>query len=760
MPDGSLYVPRQLDRAQLEPFLERAVGVTECWGGCLVACGYGEQPGMYARLEPQIHVVENDFDAVENLIGAFEAINAVPGLNGYLSVGLFKPRDQWRNPAGRGAECDLIGTFAFVGDFDRGHDPASFLDRLPLPPHAIVETSAGNFQPWLFLDRPYPVSDAKPVFKALTRAMGSDATFSCEHVFRPPGTWNWPGRKKVLAVAQGGHGRAPQPQLARAVDAGTNIRAVTLAGLREAITEKYPSAFDRIHPATATDFDWHQPATKTRTAIEPGYFERRLNEAGDRSRIAATAINRCRQSGWTPEETFEALTAREGSPVMDHYGGSEARLRADIERLWVKPAPEKYPDPSAYAVTVATPERQRSQDEAASAAGRWPLAHIRDRATALSAPDPVMLVEGIIPDRKLIMPWGDTGCGKTYWSLEIATAVAMRRPAFGRFDIVKPAAPGVAVIFAGEDCDYIDKCRLTVIERHFDRSLQGLVYTVGTAIPINDPNLFEAYRDELHRLQDITGKPIDIVVNDTLKRSLGLLKQNDDDTGRRFTAAMEGLIADFGCPILCNAHQPKSGPDGAIAGTGDFTANCPVTPHLIGKKDGRQQLASIECRFEPKFRVGPAPQPFTVKAVPVALPKLVAGVASDLVLVAISEAEQASRAPSRAARMAEEEDCRRIERTLCEAGARDLDSGLTTEVLVVRLVGSRWEGESDNDYAKRKKSWKDRLDNGARRPEGNPAFGRYFDLDHRGDRSLRIPRPVRKWFVAVPTKAEEDGGLQ
>lgn len=220
MPDGSalLQQPRRLDQAQLRPFLDRLIAVADGRSGCFVAFGAGEEPGTYAKLASQTHVVENGADALPELIAAFEAINSTPGLNAYVSVGLFKPREQWRNPVGRGAECDLIGTMAFVADFDRGHDPASCVDRLPLPPHAVVETSPGNRQAWLFLDRSYPVAEAKPVFEALTRAIGSDATFSCEHLFRLPGTWNWPGKKKVLPVAKGGHGRSAEPQLARLFD--------------------------------------------------------------------------------------------------------------------------------------------------------------------------------------------------------------------------------------------------------------------------------------------------------------------------------------------------------------------------------------------------------------------------------------------------------------------------------------------------------------------------------------------------------------
>jgi hypothetical protein len=211
--------PHALDYEQLTSFLQALIAVAEpvIGAGSFVACGYGETPGTYEALRPQIHVVDYSEDglALTRLIEAFDAINTVPGLNAYISIGLFKPRHQWCNPRGRGSEADLIGTMAFVGDFDagRGHKPETCLDRLPCEPSLIVETSAGNYQPWIFLDRPYPASEAKPLFAALTRSMGSDSTFSCEHIFRPPGTWNWPTQKKVRD-----YGRALEPQLARIVE--------------------------------------------------------------------------------------------------------------------------------------------------------------------------------------------------------------------------------------------------------------------------------------------------------------------------------------------------------------------------------------------------------------------------------------------------------------------------------------------------------------------------------------------------------------
>jgi AAA domain len=264
-----------------------------------------------------------------------------------------------------------------------------------------------------------------------------------------------------------------------------------------------------------------------------------------------------------------------------------------------------------------------------------PFIHIRDRETALAATDPKMLVETIIPAGKLLIPWGDTGCGKTYWMAEIATAVVMRRPVFGHFKIVPKEPAGIAVIFAGEDCDYFEKSRLVAIERFHDTSLQGLVCTVDGSIPVGNAgsakDLLSAYRDELHRLQDESGKAVEIIGNDHLKKSLGALKQNDDDAARQFTAVMEKLASEFGCTIICNAHQPKYGAEGLIAGSGDFTAACAVTPHLKAVTDGRKRLIGIDCEFDPKFRIGPKPDAFNVRALPVELPAPVAGFPTDLV---------------------------------------------------------------------------------------------------------------------------------
>src|SRR5262249_15134242 len=122
----------------------------------------------------------------------------------------------------------------------------------------------------------------------------------------------------------------------------------------------------------------------------------------------------------------------------------------------------------------------------------WPLEHILDLRTARARPKPSWLVDGMIPAKKVVLPWGGTGEGKTYWTTEIVTAVVMRRPAFGRFPVVAEGEPGTAVMFVGEDHEYVFS-RLPAIESYYDCELQGKVFVVENAIPLNYPKLRQSY---------------------------------------------------------------------------------------------------------------------------------------------------------------------------------------------------------------------------------------------------------------------------
>jgi hypothetical protein len=106
-------------------------------------------------------------------------------------------------PRKKGSEVDVVAVLAAVPDLD--NDKYS-LGELPVEAPYIVETSPGNFQPVYIFERPLAAADAKPVLAALCDFVGGDSgTKDASHVWRIPGTRNYPNKSKLA------RGRSPFP---------------------------------------------------------------------------------------------------------------------------------------------------------------------------------------------------------------------------------------------------------------------------------------------------------------------------------------------------------------------------------------------------------------------------------------------------------------------------------------------------------------------------------------------------------------------
>jgi hypothetical protein len=112
-------------------------------------------------------------------------------------------------PAGKkGAESDISAVLGFVLDFD-DEQAQKWHERCPVQPDCVLQTSDGRFQAFLFLDRQLPPSDAKQMAVLLCKYARCDhGTKDLTHVWRIPGTLNWPNTKKIVEG-----GRSPHPQL-------------------------------------------------------------------------------------------------------------------------------------------------------------------------------------------------------------------------------------------------------------------------------------------------------------------------------------------------------------------------------------------------------------------------------------------------------------------------------------------------------------------------------------------------------------------
>lgn len=263
----------------------------------------------------------------------------------------------------------------------------------------------------------------------------------------------------------------------------------------------------------------------------------------------------------------------------------------------------------------------------------------------LRMPDTPMVIDQLVPAEKLTIIWGDTGQGKTYLLAELATAIAWRRPAFGRFNVNLPRRGGVVVIFAGEDAKELVKSRLTALAVKYNRSVEGRIYVAPVALPVDDDEKLKYLKGKVHDIQRASGRPIDAILNDTLGRSLGSKSPNDAEVAQYFSVVMEGLTKEFGCAVICTAHQPKAG--GTIAGSQIFVNNAPVTIHVEGDFDTDNQLIGFSNKFAPKYRIGPTPPRFRVIAETVTLPWASNNNRTDIVfrMAAEPEADAEGKAP-------------------------------------------------------------------------------------------------------------------
>jgi Primase C terminal 2 (PriCT-2)/RepB DNA-primase from phage plasmid len=132
------------------------------------------------------------------------AFDGVAGVNLYAQYGTMS-RDL---AAGKkGGERDVDRVFAAVADID--NDKLTQRE-IPVEPSYVIESSPGNFQRVYIFPNPLPVSEAKPVLCAMHAVIGGDsAQRDCSHVWRIPGTLNWPTKSKLA------RGRSPEPVQAR-----------------------------------------------------------------------------------------------------------------------------------------------------------------------------------------------------------------------------------------------------------------------------------------------------------------------------------------------------------------------------------------------------------------------------------------------------------------------------------------------------------------------------------------------------------------
>jgi len=250
-----------------------------------------------------------------------------PDLNLYLPWAIFR-KDLPRGK--KGGEEDVRGVLALVGDLDSDiGKKAVGLAGLPLPAPYVLETSEGNHHAIFPLKRALTVVEAKPIATALSNAIGGDSgTKDTSHIWRIPGTLNWPNRKKL----ERGRSGVPQKVTVKVAWTGGAIEPGTLF---DAVRDFAGSAGGS--KSKTSDGDKKKGRARTFSDL-PNALQKQIASppyaTEDRSQTAMSVYSQLWHLGWSPEEV-KGVVEEHPQGFVQHYKNAN-EVATDIARCFEK----------------------------------------------------------------------------------------------------------------------------------------------------------------------------------------------------------------------------------------------------------------------------------------------------------------------------------------------------------------------------------------------------------------------------------------
>ncbi|MCX2696187.1 DUF3987 domain-containing protein [Ochrobactrum chromiisoli] len=263
-------------------------------------------------------VTHHNVGDVDGMVDAIEAHAETPEANVYVGLQVMR---KGLGRGKRGTESDIVAVLGLVADMDAD---TGKIGQMPFDPSFVLQTSPGNKQPFWIFDKPLAPTVAKPIAAALRRATSSDfGTADISHVWRIPGTLNWPNAKKI----ERGRDREPAKVTVLQEWDGSFVDTTSFAVTVGAAAGALPAETRAVSIGDLPD---------VADIIVSGAAEELLQGDGqpDRSTHAARVVERLSFDGHTPEEALALIKACEGK-WKERYA-TEERLDADFARMWGK----------------------------------------------------------------------------------------------------------------------------------------------------------------------------------------------------------------------------------------------------------------------------------------------------------------------------------------------------------------------------------------------------------------------------------------
>lgn len=191
------------------------------------------------------------------------------------------------------------------------------------------------------------------------------------------------------------------------------------------------------------------------------------------------------------------------------------------------------------------------------------------RFDELEAKEPQWLIEGLLEQDSLASIFGESGSGKSFFTLDMAFCVAAGVPFHGRF-----VEQGPVIYLAGEGFSGLAR-RRAAWEKHHVVSLRGAPIFVSNQAPalLDAASAVEVAR-AVEAVSSQVGAP-KLVVVDTLARAFAGGDENSSADMGAFVRSLDGLKARYGCSVLVvhhSGHGDKSRSRGSSAFRGALDA--------------------------------------------------------------------------------------------------------------------------------------------------------------------------------------------
>lgn len=265
-------------------------------------------------------ITQHKVGDIDGMVAAIMAHALTPGANVYTGLQVMR-QDLPRGS--RGGRNDIVAVLGLVADMDAD---TGKIGTMPIEASYVVETSPGNSQHVILLDKPMPPAKAEALAKALQKATGSDSgTGDITHVWRIPGSLNYPNAGKLA------RGRDPAPAsvfFSEPFVGHVHDEASLTSALAAYITETPSSVTgERFTASVDTEPLFERLSEFGRSILES-------DGQPDRSRHAAKVIEQLHFEGFRLGEAVSLCLARTGTWTEKYK--TDAAIIQDLERCWMK----------------------------------------------------------------------------------------------------------------------------------------------------------------------------------------------------------------------------------------------------------------------------------------------------------------------------------------------------------------------------------------------------------------------------------------